>query len=69
MKGAFIVYQSIGGEELHIEAIAMGNTIQLWMSDGRHITQMIFSRDQAQEFVDAISRAERWSQIREETDA
>ena len=69
MKGAYIVYQSIGGEELHIEAVAMGNTIQVWTSDGRNITHRMFSRDQAQELIDAISRAERWSQIREETDA
>jgi hypothetical protein len=51
------MYQSIGGEELHIEAMRMGNTIQVWTSDGRHITHMMFDLDQASTMARKIVEA------------
>jgi hypothetical protein len=47
--------QHVGGEYLHIESTRSGNTVQVWMSDDRHITHLMFDERQA---VDMIRKLE-----------
>lgn len=57
--------QHVGGEELHIESCRSGNTVQIWMSDDRHITHLMFDLDQAREMIRKIEEV----MIREVPDA
>jgi hypothetical protein len=47
--------QSIGGEQLHIETVRMGNTIQAWIEDGRHITHVMLDERQAANLVNRLT--------------
>jgi hypothetical protein len=49
--------QHVGGEDLHIEAVRSGNTIQVWMSDDRHITHLMFDELQTVEMVRKLEEA------------
>ena len=46
--------QSIGGEDLHIETVRHGNTVQAYIEDGRNITHMMMDTRQASELVRKI---------------
>lgn len=46
--------QAIGGEHLHTEVVRMGNTVQVWIEDGRNITHIMLDQDQAAEIVRKI---------------